>query len=63
MTAIQLFNEKKVFGFVLNGDDVIPTEPRDLGGEKAVVNSYFYNGEVYCVDNSLRLSNIMFFII
>jgi hypothetical protein len=62
LTAIQLFNEKNVFGFILNGDDVIPTEPRELGGEKAVVNSYFYNGEVYCVDNNLRLNKIKYFI-
>ena len=62
LTAIQLFNEKKVFGFILNGDDVIPTEHGYLEGDKAVVNSYYYNGEVYCVDNELTLSKVKFFI-
>lgn len=62
LTAIQLFNEKKVFGFVINGNDVIPIEPKDLGGDKAVVNCYYHSGEVYCVDNSLRLSKIKYFI-
>lgn len=62
LTAIQLFNEKKVFSFAFNGDDIVPLETLDLGGDKAVVNCYYFDNEVYCVDNSLRLSKIKYFL-